>query len=383
MKIGIVCYPTFGGSGVLATELGISLSQRGHEVHFISYQKPARLSTFHHNVYYHEVSVMEYPLFEFTPYETALTSKMVDVAMYEDIDLFHVHYALPHASVAYLARKIISAKQNRYVPIITTLHGTDITIVGNDPSYKPVVEFSMNHSDGLTAVSHFLKSKTEEIFRIDKDIKVIHNFIDYERFQVNGDRIQCSIAPEGDFILAHMSNFRKVKRVTDVIRIYDRVQAEIDTTLMLIGDGPERQQMEQLCRELNLCDKVRFLGKQDAVEDILSISDVFLLPSENESFGLAALEAMAAGVPVISTNVEGIPEVNIHGKTGFLCDVGDVDKMAEFTLSLLRNPDKLERFKAQARAQAQMFDIHEIVPQYEKYYASVYAQAGTLSDSSI
>lgn len=373
MKIGIVCYPTFGGSGVLATELGISLSKRGHQVHFISYQKPARLSTFHRNVFYHEVSAMDYPLFEFTPYESALTSKMVDVALYEDLDIFHVHYALPHASVAYLAREIIEAKKGRYIPIITTLHGTDITIVGNDPSYSPVVEFSMNRSDGLTAVSEFLKKETEKIFDMDREIKVIHNFIDFDRFQsTEKEDFKSQIAPEGDFILTHMSNFRKVKRVSDVIKVFDKVQQEVDSTLLLIGDGPERQQLETLCREIGICHKVKFLGKQDAIEDIIGVSDLFLLPSENESFGLAGLEAMASGVPVISTNVEGLPEVNIHDKTGYLCEVGDVNSMAEYALSLLQDEVKLNKFKRQAREWSERFDIKEIVPLYEDFYKKIY-----------
>lgn len=373
MKIGIVCYPTFGGSGVLATELGISLSKRGHQVHFISYQKPARLSTFHRNVFYHEVSAMDYPLFEFTPYESALTSKMVYVALYEDLDIFHVHYALPHASVAYLAREIIEAKKGRYIPIITTLHGTDITIVGNDPSYSPVVEFSMNRSDGLTAVSEFLKKETEKIFDMDREIKVIHNFIDFDRFQsTEKEDFKSQIAPEGNFILTHMSNFRKVKRVSDVIKVFDKVQQEVDSTLLLIGDGPERQQLETLCREIGICHKVKFLGKQDAIEDIIGVSDLFLLPSENESFGLAALEAMASGVPVISTNVEGLPEVNIHDKTGYLCEVGDVNSMAEYALSMLQDEVKLNKFKRQAREWSERFDIKEIVPLYEDFYKKIY-----------
>lgn len=374
MKIGIVCYPTFGGSGVLATELGIALSKRGHQVHFISYQKPARLSTFHRNVFFHEVSAMDYPLFDFTPYESALTSKMVDVALYEDLDIFHVHYALPHASVAYLAKKIIKSKKNRTIPIITTLHGTDITIVGNDPSYSPIVEFSMNYSDGLTAVSHFLKKETLDTFDITKEINVIHNFIDFERFQsAKSTGFKSKIAPESDFIITHMSNFRKVKRVSDVIKVFYEVQKKVNASLLLIGDGPERQHLETLCRELNICNKVKFLGKQDAVEDIIGVSDLFLLPSENESFGLAALEAMASGVPVISSNVGGIPEVNKHGETGFLCDVGDVATMAVYALSLLQNPDRLAKFKEQASKWAETFDINEIVPLYEEYYIEVYS----------
>ncbi len=372
MKIGIVCYPTFGGSGVLATELGISLSKRGHLVHFISYQKPARLSSFYKNVFFHEVSAMDYPLFQFTPYESALTSKMVDVALHEDLDMFHVHYALPHASAGYLARKIIFAKRQKYVPFITTLHGTDITIVGNDASYSPVVEFGMNQSDGLTAVSHFLKNKTENLFHIEQEIKVIHNFIDFDRFQsVDSREIRKGIAPAEDYVITHMSNFRKVKRVQDVLKAFYRIEKAHNASLILIGDGPERQQMETLCRELSLCDKVKFLGKLEAIEDVLSISDLFILPSKNESFGLAALEAMACGVPVISSDAEGIPEVNINDETGYLCSVGDVDCMARQAISLLDNPAKLQQFKQQARERARDFDISAIVPQYEQVYKDV------------
>lgn len=381
MKIGIVCYPTFGGSGVLATELGIHLSKRGHEIHFISYQRPARLSTFHKSVFFHEVNALDYPLFEFTPYDSALTSKMVDVAIHEKLDLFHVHYAIPHAAAGYLARDIIMSKIGKYIPMITTLHGTDITIVGNDPSYRPVVEFSMNKSDGLTAVSCFLEEKTRNLFDMRRDIEVIHNFIDYERFQLTEEeKTMHRFVQEDEFVITHMSNFRKVKRVEDAVAVFDKIQKVHKARLVLIGDGPDRTLAEAKCRELKLCDKVMFLGKVDAIEEVLNNSDLFLLPSSNESFGLAALEAMACGVAVISSNAEGIPEVNVHGETGYMCDVGDVDNMAKHAISLLDNPEKLAQFKENARTRAKGFDIDNIVPHYEQYYSRVYDEVNSLSE---
>ncbi|MBP9056089.1 MAG: N-acetyl-alpha-D-glucosaminyl L-malate synthase BshA, partial [Saprospiraceae bacterium] len=335
MKIGIVCYPTFGGSGVVATELGLGLADKGHNVHFITYKRPVRLTTFHANVYFHEVTSMEYPLFEFAPYETSLASKLVDVVRFEKLDILHVHYAIPHAAVAYMTKQILRSK-GILIPIVTTLHGTDITLVGADNSFAPVVEFTINESDGVTSVSEQLKKETLENFNITKDIKVIFNFIDFSRFRkTNKDHFRKAIAPDGEKILVHISNFRKVKRVEDVIGIFAIVSKQVKCKLLLIGDGPERKAMEDLCRNLHLCDEIRFLGKQEAVEELLAISDLFILPSENESFGLAALEAMACEVPVISSNAGGLPEVNIDGVTGYMCNVGDVEGMATRCLDLL------------------------------------------------
>ena len=371
MKIGIVCYPTYGGSGVLATELGLGLAKRGHQVHFITYRQPARLTHFQENVYYHEVSMVDYPLFDYAPYDTALASKLVDVVKYEKLDLLHVHYAIPHASVAYLVRKILLA-EGHYLPYITTLHGTDITLVGIDRALAPVVAFSINKSDGVTAVSESLKKQTYEAFDIKCDIKVIYNFIDFQRFaRKNKDHFRKAIAPNGERILVHTSNFRKVKRVEDVLHVFRTVLQTIPSKLLLIGDGPDRPYLEQLCREWGICDDVRFLGKQDAVEEILAIADLFLLPSSNESFGLSALEAMACQVPVISSNAGGIPEVNIHGVTGFMSETGDVADMAQNATKLLSDDDLLQQFRANALAQARVFALDNILPQYEAYYKQV------------
>ncbi|MCL4109211.1 UNVERIFIED_CONTAM: hypothetical protein GTU68_062979 [Idotea baltica] len=371
MKIGIVCYPTFGGSGVVATELGLALAKKGHQVHFVTYKRPARLSVFHENIYFHEVPDFNYPLFEYAPYDSALTSKLVDVVKYEGLDLLHVHYAIPHAAVAFMAKKILE-KDGKYIPVVTTLHGTDITLVGNDHSFAPIVEFSINSSDGITAVSHFLKEKTEEYFDVEKDIRVIYNFIDFNRFnRSNKDHFRKAIAPNGEHILMHTSNFRKVKRVQDVVRVFKKVSSEVPAKLMMIGDGPERAACEELCRRMGTCGDIRFLGKQDAIEELLAISDVFLLPSGNESFGLAALEAMACEVPVVSSNIGGLPEVNVDGETGYLSDVGDVDAMAEKTLKILKNPELLAQLRKNARAQAERFNIDIILPQYESYYQEV------------
>lgn len=371
MKIGIVCYPTFGGSGVVATELGLGLARNGHEVHFITYRRPARLTTFHANVFYHEVTGEDYPLFEYPPYDTALASKMVEVVKYENLDLFHVHYAIPHATVAYMAKKIL-LQEGRYIPVIVTLHGTDITLVGENPAFKPVVEFSINKSDGVTAVSHFLREKTLQQFNIENDIRVVYNFVDFERFRkINKDHFKKAIAPEGERILTHISNFRKVKRVEDVIRVFQKVYEKVPCKLMLIGDGPERRHAEDLCRQIGLCHEVRFLGKQDAVEELLAISDLFLIPSENESFGLAALEAMACEVPVLSSNAGGLPEVNIQGVTGYLSEIGDVEDMAARAISILADEEVLQRFRANALRQAERFDIRHILPEYEAYYQEI------------
>lgn len=371
MRIGIVCYPTFGGSGVLATELGMGLARKGHQVHFISYRQPARLLRFQENVFYHEVTLTDYPLFEYPPYDTALASKLVDVVKYENLDILHVHYAIPHAAVAYMAKKILLT-EGRYIPVITTLHGTDITLVGQHRDFSPVVTFSINKSDGVTAVSESLKQQTNELFNITKDIKVIYNFIDFNRFtKTNKDHFRKAIAPNGERILVHTSNFRKVKRVDDVMKIFKLVNAALPSKLLLIGDGPERPALEAMCREMGLCDEVRFLGKQEAVEELLAISDLFLIPSGSESFGLAALEAMACQVPVISSNVGGLPEVNIHGETGFLSDIGNVEEMAKHAIDLLSNDDLLQRFRENALRQAKRFDIEHILPEYEAYYEEI------------
>jgi N-acetyl-alpha-D-glucosaminyl L-malate synthase BshA len=371
MKIGIVCYPTYGGSGVVATELGLGLARKGHEVHFITYKRPARLSAFHENVVFHEVATEDYPLFEYTPYDTSLASKLVDVVKFANLDILHVHYAIPHAAVAYMAKKILLT-EGKYIPVVTTLHGTDITLVGNNNAFAPVVAFSINKSDGVTAVSESLKQQTYDYFDIHNDIKVIHNFIDFERFRkVNKDHFKKAIAPNGERILVHVSNFRKVKRVDDVLKVFAKVYKEIPSKLLLIGDGPERHNLEELCRKMELCHETRFLGKQDAVEELLAISDLFIMPSASESFGLAALEAMACEVPVISSDVGGLPEVNIHGKTGYLSPVGDVDDMARNALSILQDDKKLQEFRGHALAQAKRFDIHNILPQYEAYYEEI------------
>ncbi|MBS1619803.1 MAG: N-acetyl-alpha-D-glucosaminyl L-malate synthase BshA [Bacteroidetes bacterium] len=371
MKIGIVCYPTYGGSGVVATELGMALAREGHKVHFITYSEPVRLDSFHENVFYHEVSALDYPLFQYQPYESALASKIVDVVKFEKLDILHVHYAIPHASSALMAKSILR-EEGVTIPFVTTLHGTDITLVGRDPSYRPVVEYSLNHSDGITSVSQSLKDETLANFKLRKDIEVIPNFIDFARFKkTNKEHFKKAIAPGGEKIIMHVSNFRKVKRVEDVVMMFDKVVKQIPCKLLLVGDGPERANCERLCRELGNCDEVRFLGKQDAIEDLLAIADLFVLPSEQESFGLAALEAMACEVPVISSNAGGIPEINIHGETGFLSPVGDVADMARNAIYILSDEGRLQQFKKNAYSQARRFDIEQILPVYEGYYKQV------------
>jgi L-malate glycosyltransferase len=368
MRIGIVCYPTFGGSGVLATELGKALADKGHQVHFITYQQPVRLNEFNANIFYHEVRVPTYPLFDYPPYETALSSTMVDVIMNNQLELLHVHYAIPHASTAYMAKKIVEA-HGRTIPVITTLHGTDITLVGRDKTFAPVVTFSINQSDAITAVSNNLREETYRNFPIKKNIEVIHNFVDVQRFRKKPiDAFRKVIAPNNEKVLIHASNFRKLKRVEDVVHIFAQVNKIIPSKLLFVGDGPERPLAEGLCRELGICDDTRFVGKQEQIEEILAISDLFLLTSDYESFGLAALEAMAAGVPVISTNAGGLPEINIHGKTGFLSTVGNVNEMAGYAIDLLQDATMHQAFKQNAKAQADQFDIHNIIPQYEKLY---------------
>jgi len=371
MRIGIVCYPTYGGSGVVATELGLALAAKGHQIHFITYKRPVRLTHYQENVFFHEVNTEEYPLFDYTPYDTTLTSKLVDVVKYEKLDLLHVHYAIPHATVAYLAKQIL-ADEGIHIPVVTTLHGTDITLVGSDRSFAPVVAFSINKSDGVTAVSNHLRQQTCEQLKIKKEIEVIYNFIDFSRFsRLNKEHFRKAIAPDGEKILVHTSNFRKVKRIEDVIQTFEIVQKQIPSKLLLVGDGPERPRLERMTRELGLYEHVRFLGKQDAIEEILAVADLFLIPSSNESFGLAALEAMACQVPVISSNAGGLPEVNIHGVTGCLADVGDYESMAQHALMLLQDEAMLKVYRQNALEQAQKFDISIVLPQYEAYYKKV------------
>jgi N-acetyl-alpha-D-glucosaminyl L-malate synthase BshA len=367
MKIGIVCYPTFGGSGVVATELGMGLASKGHEVHFISYSQPFRLDILHPNVFFHEVPVSNYPLFEFLPYEISLTSKLVDVCIHYNLDLLHVHYAIPHASSAYLARQILQTKQRR-VPFVTTLHGTDITLVGRDPSYLPVIEFSINESDAVTTVSNDLRNDTLRYFKINRSIDVIPNFVDTSHYKSSGKCSRGDYVSDGEFVITHISNFRPVKRVGDVLAVFNLIRKQVPARLLLVGDGPERSMAESLSRQLGIEPHVVFLGKVKNVEQILCISDLFLLTSETESFGLSALEAMASGVPVISSNTGGIPEVNRDGYSGFLSDVGKIEDMASNAIRLLQDPSMLQQFRMQAREQAARFDIQKILPLYEALY---------------
>jgi L-malate glycosyltransferase len=373
MKIGIVCYPTFGGSGVVATELGKALAQKGHQVHFITYTQPIRLDFFNENIFYHEVNISSYPLFQYPPYESALAGKMVDVVKYEKLDLLHVHYAIPHATSAFLAKQILKCHGIK-IPVITTLHGTDITIIGKDKTYTPVVTFSINESDGVTSVSADLRKDTFEAFDIKREIEVVPNFVDLERFKKQPkEHFKKIICPNGEKLLVHTSNFRKVKRIDDIIKVFAKVKEVIPSKLLLVGDGPERVLMEELSRSLGLEDCVRFVGKLDAIEEVLSVADLFLMPSEKESFGLAALEAMACEVPVISSNTGGLPELNINGVTGFLSNVGDIDDMVKNAIFILQE-ENLPIFKANALARAKEFDVHQIVPMYERYYQKVISQ---------
>ncbi len=375
MKIGIVCYPTYGGSGVVATELGKELAERGHQVHFISYKQPARLDFFTNNLFYHQVYVSSYPLFDYPPYETTLTSRLVDVVKFEKLDVLHVHYAIPHASAAVFAKQILAA-EGIHIPIITTLHGTDITLVGKDASFTPVVTYSLNQSNLITSVSQSLKDDTYKHFKVMNDIQVIPNFIDINRFSKKPrEHFRKAISSQGEKLLVHTSNFRKVKRVDDVVKTFGKVAEKVPSKLLLVGDGPERHNIEQLCRDLNLCDKIIFLGKQDPIEEILSVCDLFLMPSETESFGLAALEAMACEVPVISSNAGGIPELNIDGVTGFLCKVGDVDAMAKAAIHILSDEHTLTNFKQAAKKRALEFHIDKIIPLYEELYKRVTASS--------
>jgi N-acetyl-alpha-D-glucosaminyl L-malate synthase BshA len=371
MKIGITCYPTYGGSGVVASELGKSLALEGHEVHFISYARPFRLNEFVDNLYYHEVEMSNYPLFEFPLYSLALASKMVEVAQYEDLDLFHVHYAIPHATSAYLAREILKGKKD--IKIITTLHGTDITLVGLEPSFLHLVKFSIEQSDGVTAVSRHLKEKTLTNYDIAKDIEVIPNFVDTTRYKPD---VSCTLrkrfAPNGEKIMVHTSNFRQVKRVSDTIRILELVRKEVNAKLVLVGDGPDRSDCERLVRELGLDNYVMFLGKQEGLVDILNASDLFVIPSQSESFGLSALEAMGCGLPVISSSVGGLPELVRHNETGFIAEIGDIERMAKYSIDLLSNERKYKLFSQKARERAvTSFDTSVILPRYENYYKKV------------
>jgi len=371
----MVLYPTFGGSGVVGTELGKSLAEKGHQIHFITYSQPVRLGSFRENIFYHEVAVADYPLFDYQPYETALTSKMVDVVKFEKLDILHVHYAIPHASAAFMAKQILRS-HGINIPFVTTLHGTDITLVGRDPSFEPVITFCINQSDAVTAVSESLKESTYEHFNVQREIHVIPNFV----VPAPKDRdftahMRQKYACDGERILCHVSNFRPVKRVEDVLRVFALVNKKIPSKLILVGDGPDRYNCERLCRELDLCDKVIFLGKLRDTAHVMEIADVFLLPSETESFGLAALEAMAVGVPVISSNTGGIPEVNVHGETGFLSDVGDVEDMAKNTLLILEK-ENLNRFKVNAKKRSEDFSLDKILPMYEDIYTTLVQKIG-------
>ena len=371
LKIGLVCYPTFGGSGIVATELGKALAEKGHEIHFITYSKPVRMDWFTKNMYYHEVSVSDYPLFEYAPYELLLSSKLVDVAINQKLDILHVHYAIPHASAAFYAQQILKTR-NIDLPFITTLHGTDITLLGKDKSFQPVIEFAINQSDAVTAVSESLKEDTYQFFDIKKNIEVIPNFIDPSLYLFAEDiELRAQFAEKDEVIITHISNFRKVKRVDDVIRIFEGIQQQLSAKLLMVGDGPELHQVKNFAKELGIFDKVFFLGKSKRIEQITSISDVFLLPSETESFGLVALEAMASGVAVVSSNVGGLPEVNKDGVTGFLNEVGDIEGMIASVLTILKDKDTLARFKTNAIEHSQNFELNKIVPIYENLYLSL------------
>ncbi|MDN3677082.1 N-acetyl-alpha-D-glucosaminyl L-malate synthase BshA [Flavobacterium paronense] len=369
MKIAIVCYPTFGGSGVVATELGLELAHRGHEIHFITYRQPVRLALLNSNVHYHEVNVPEYPLFHYQPYELALSSKLVDMVKLYKIELMHVHYAIPHAYAGYMAKQMLK-NEGIKIPMVTTLHGTDITLVGNHPVYKPAVTFSINKSDIVTSVSQSLKDETNKLFNIKKEINVIPNFIELDKIR-NESQISCHrsvMAKKEERIVTHISNFRRVKRIPDIIKIFYKIQQKIPAKLMMVGDGPEKAKAEELCIELGIEDKVIFFGNSNEIDQILSYSDLFLLPSETESFGLAALEAMAWSVPVISSNSGGLPEVNFDGISGYLSNVGDVDGMAENALKILSDDATLAKFRESALSVAQQFDIKNILPLYEALY---------------
>jgi N-acetyl-alpha-D-glucosaminyl L-malate synthase BshA len=373
MRIGIVCYPTFGGSGVVATELGMALAEKGHIVHFITYDRPVRLRD-HPNVYYHEVRVSDYPLFDYQPYELVLTSKLVDVAKFEGLDLMHVHYAIPHASAAWMAQRILAA-QGIFVPFITTLHGTDITLVGRDPSFEPVITFSMERSNAVTAVSESLKRDTYAHFPLKREVKVIPNFVCVDLYKhVHDPQLRARYAPNGERLLVHVSNFRAVKRVDDVVQMFRILRERLPVKLLLIGDGPERQRIEMMCRQHQTCSVIHFLGKMTRPEEVMASCDLFVLPSESESFGLAALEAMACGVPVVSSDTGGLPEVNIHGVSGLLSPVGDTQGMADNAYLILKDEASLQRYRSGALEQARTFDLHRVLPRYEQLYEDVVAE---------
>ncbi len=372
MKIGIVCYPTFGGSGVMATELGMALADKGHEIHFITYNQPVRLDFITHKLHFHEVRVEEYPLFQYQPYELALSSKLVKVVKEHELDILHVHYAIPHAYAAYMAKMMLK-EEGIDIKVVTTLHGTDITLVGSHPSYQTAVEFSINNSDVVTAVSESLKEDTLRLFNIKKEIQVVYNFIDVDKFDKEQQK-ECkriALADPSERILTHVSNFRPVKRTEDVVKIFDQVQQHVPAKLLMVGDGPDRIKAERLAKKLGIEDKVIFLGNSIELNKILCYSDIFLLPSKSESFGLAALEAMAANTPVISTNTGGLPEVNTHGLTGFLSNVGDVNDMANNALNILESDENLAMFKKNAKAHTKQFSLGSILPIYENIYESV------------
>ena len=372
MKIGIVLYPTFGGSGVVATELGLALAKQNHEVHFITYRQPVRLDLLTKNVHFHEVYVEEYPLFHYQPYELALSTKLVDIVLHNNLDLLHVHYAIPHAYAAYMAQKMLSEK-GKYIPFVTTLHGTDITLVGSHPSYKTAVEFSINNSNAVTTVSDSLRNDTLRLFTVKNNIDVIYNFIDTAKYPVSKDE-ECersSLALDNERIITHISNFRPVKRIDDVIRIFNKIQKKIPSRLLLVGDGPDREKADLLCKEFGIKEKVLFLGNSNEVNKILCYSDLFLLPSKTESFGLVALEAMAAKTPVISTNSGGLPEVNLDGVTGYLSNVGNVDEMANNAISILKEDKILNTFKSNAVEHSKIFTLERILPQYLAVYERI------------
>ncbi|MFK8295720.1 N-acetyl-alpha-D-glucosaminyl L-malate synthase BshA [Capnocytophaga canimorsus] len=373
MNIAIVCYPTFGGSGVVATELGLALARKGHQVHFITYSHPVRLDYLQKNIHFHEVHVEEYPLFHYQPYELALSSKMYSVIKNYDIDVLHVHYAIPHAYAGYMSKQMLE-KEGITIPMITTLHGTDITLVGNHPNYKPSVTFSINQSEVVTSVSESLKQDTLRLFDIEKEVVVIPNFINIAKEIRTNPCPRDLMAETGERIVTHISNFRKVKRISDVIEVFYRIQMKIPAKLILVGEGPEKEAAEQQCKDLGIKHKVRFLGNSLDVDRILCLSDLFLLPSESESFGLAALEAMAAGVPVIATDVGGLPEVIENGFSGFLSPLADVNAMANNAIHILQDDTTLKKFKEQARISALRFDENKIIPLYENLYYEVKKQ---------